>query len=79
MKLVKARVLPGALALAAASLLVLGGCAKNEEKGPMERAGAAADKAVEKAKEAAKSASFKRDLRLRRVQGPPGHSLLLSA
>ena len=45
------------LALVAASLLVIGGCGKNEEKGPMEKAGAAADKAIEKVKDASKDAA----------------------
>ena len=70
MKLTMGRSFGGALALAAASVLVvssfvLGGCAKTEEKGPMEKAGAAADRAVEKVKdasaEAAKSMSVAAD------------------
>ena len=52
MKLTIGRSFGGALALAVASVLILGGCAKTEEKGPMEKAGAAADKAVEKVKDA---------------------------
>ena len=38
MKLTIGRSFGGALALAAASVLVLGGCGKTEEKGPMEKA-----------------------------------------
>ena len=48
MKLTIGRSFEGAAALTAAAVLVvssfvLGGCAKTEEKGPMEKAGAAAD------------------------------------
>ena len=46
-----------ALALAAASALVLGGCGKAEEKGPMEQAGAAADKAIKKVRTASTDAA----------------------
>ena len=57
MKLTMGHSFGGAFALAAASVLVLGGCAKTEEKGPMEKAGAAADKAVEKVRDASKEAA----------------------
>ena len=55
MKLEAGRSFGGALTLVVASVLVassLVGCGKTEEKGTMERAGAAADKAVEKARDA---------------------------
>ncbi|MGZ6971635.1 MAG: hypothetical protein ACXVID_08230, partial [Thermoanaerobaculia bacterium] len=57
MTLTMGRSFGGVLAVAAASVLVLGGCAKTEEKGPMEKAGAAVDKAVEKAKDASAEAA----------------------
>ena len=41
MKLTMGRSLEGALALAVASVLVFSGCSKTEEKGPLEKAGAA--------------------------------------
>jgi hypothetical protein len=50
------RVMGGALALAVASVIALSGCGKGETHS-MEKAGAAADKAIDKAKDATATAA----------------------
>lgn len=60
MKVTMGRSFGGALVLAAASVLVVSsfvGCAKPEEKGTFEKAGAAADKAIGKVKDASAEAA----------------------